>query len=61
MRDVLDIEELFDCKSAVNASFHYAKDKSQASFLRGLIDTFCLSQIKMVYIIQLKSNNLHVT
>ena len=29
MRDVLVIDELFDCKPAVNASFHYAKDKSQ--------------------------------
>ena len=29
MRDVLEIEELFDCKTAVNASFHFAKDKSQ--------------------------------
>ena len=29
MRDVLEIEELFDCKTAVNASFHFSKDKSQ--------------------------------
>lgn len=29
MRDVLEIDELFDCKTAVNASFHYSKDKSQ--------------------------------
>ena len=29
MRDVLEIEELFDCKAAVNASFHFSKDKSQ--------------------------------
>ena len=31
MRDVLEIEELFDCKTAVNASFHFAKDKSQVN------------------------------
>ena len=31
MRDVLEIEELFDCKAAVNASFHFSKDKSQVN------------------------------
>ena len=28
MRDVLQVDELFDCKPAVNESFHYAKAKS---------------------------------
>jgi hypothetical protein len=28
MRDVLALEQLFDCKPAVNRSFHFAKDKS---------------------------------
>merc|ERR1712018_268109 len=35
MRDVLVIEELFDCKPAVNASFHYSKDKSQGEDVHG--------------------------
>ena len=35
MRDVLEIEELFDCKRAVNAAFHFAKDKSQVILQRG--------------------------
>jgi len=30
MRDVLGCDELFDCKDAVNASFHYAKKRSPA-------------------------------
>merc|ERR1711863_167463 len=29
MRDVLQSDELFDCKQAVNRSFHFAKNKSQ--------------------------------
>merc|ERR1712025_794765 len=29
MRDVLQSDELFDCKPAVNRSFHFAKNKSQ--------------------------------
>merc|ERR1711979_112156 len=29
MRDVLQSDELFDCKPAVNPSFHFAKNKSQ--------------------------------
>merc|ERR1739848_828319 len=35
MRDVLQSDELFDCKQAVNRSFHFAKTKSQGDSKHG--------------------------
>lgn len=35
MRDVLQSDELFDCKQAVNRSFHFAKNKSQGENKHG--------------------------
>ncbi len=35
MRDVLQCEELFDCKPAVNRAFHFAKGKSQGGGQHG--------------------------
>lgn len=30
VRDVLQCDELFDCKPAINRAFHFSKNKSQA-------------------------------
>jgi len=35
MRDVLQSDELFDCKQAVNRAFHFAKNKSQGDSKHG--------------------------
>merc|ERR1712018_711495 len=35
MRDVLQSDELFDCKQAVNRAFHFAKTKSQGESKHG--------------------------
>merc|ERR1711963_24980 len=35
MRDVLQSDELFDCKQAVNRAFHFAKNKSQGESKHG--------------------------
>ena len=35
VRDVLQSDELFDCKPALNRAFHFAKDKSQGESEHG--------------------------